>query len=126
MVPENLKFTKAHDWVKIEGDTATVGISDYAQHAMGDIVYVELPEADAEAGKGEEILNVESVKAAEAVMAPVGGTVVEANEALDDEPELLNKAPWDTWIYKMKLTDPSEAGELMSASEYEDYLKTLD
>ena len=126
MTPENLRFTEAHEWVKIEGEEALIGISDYAQQAMGDIVYVELPEEGAAWNKGAEALNVESVKAAEVVYAPVSGTVTAVNADLEDEPEKLNSEPWSTWIVRVKLSDPAEADGLMDAAAYEAYLKTLE
>ncbi len=126
MYPENFRYTKDHEWVKVEGDTATVGITDFAQSQLGDVVFVELPEVG-EALKSHQTLGVvESVKAVSDIYSPVSGDVTEVNEGLNDEPEILNQDPHSKgWILKLKVKDKSELEELMSASEYEKYLEGL-
>ena len=121
--PENLKYTKSDEWVKVDGDEATIGITDYAQDQLSDVVYVELliDEDDALA-KGDGIATIESVKAAADVNMPVSGTIIAINEQLEDEPELLNSDPYEAgWMVKITLEDPSELDELMTAEEYEAY-----
>lgn len=120
-VLENLKYTKEHEWLKVEGNTAYFGITDYAQHSLGGIVYVELPEEDDELEVGENFLAIESVKAATDVFSPVDGVVLEINEELEDNPELLNKSPYESWIIKLEISDIDQLDSLMSASEYEDF-----
>ncbi len=116
-------FTKDHEWVVVEGDIATVGITDHAQDQLGDIVYVELPEIDEEYEKGDDVSVVESVKAAGDVHNPVSGTVIEVNEALDDEPALVNNSPeGDGWIYKIELSDPTELEDLMDEAAYQAFI----
>ena len=105
--------------MRVEGNYGYIGITDYAQHALGNVVYVDLPEVDDEVTAGEEFGAVESVKAASDLFAPVSGTVVEVNEALEDEPELLNKDAFENWIIKVELSDPSELDNLMDAATYE-------
>lgn len=116
---EGLKYAESHEWVKLEGNIAVIGISDYAQHSMGDISYVDMPEVDDEFGKGEVFGAVESVKAASDLYCPVSGVVVEVNEALEDAPELLNEDSYKNWIIKMEVSDPSEVDSLLDASQYE-------
>lgn len=116
---EELRYSDSHEWAKIEGDIALVGITDYAQHALGNIVYVDMPEVGDEVTAGEEFGAVESVKAASDLISPVSGEVVEINEALDDEPELLNADPYTNWIMKVKLSDSSEIESLLDAKAYE-------
>ena len=118
-VIEGLYYSESHEYVKVEGDFGFIGISDYAQHALGNVVYVDLPEADDEVEAGEEFGAVESVKAASDLNSPVSGTVVEVNEALEDQPELLNQDPWENWIIKVELSDKSELDNLMDAEAYE-------
>jgi len=121
------KFTKDHEWVRVEGDTATVGITDYAQEQLGDVVYVELPDVGKSVGVGDEAAVVESVKAASEVYAPVSGEVVEINEALADAPNGVNEdAAGAGWFVKLKLSDASELEKLMSEDEYKSYLAELD
>lgn len=120
-VIEGLRYSESHEYVKVEGEFGYVGISDYAQHALGNVVYVDMPDVDDDVEAGEDFGAVESVKAASDLIAPVSGTVVEVNEALEDEPELLNKAPYDNWIIKVKLSDPSELDELLDAKGYEEF-----
>lgn len=111
-------FTKEHEYVHVKGDVAYIGISDYAQEKMGDIVYVELPEVDAELEQGDPMGVVESVKSAADVFAPVSGTVVEVNEDLEDSPELLNEDAMENWICQIQLSNPSELDDLMDEEEY--------
>ena len=118
-VIEGLRYADSHEWVKVGGDIATVGITDYAQHALGDIVYVDMPEAGDEVSQGEEFGAVESVKAASDLISPVSGEVVEVNEALEDEPGLVNKDAFSAWIMKVKLSDASELDSLLEAAAYE-------
>ncbi|PWI33345.1 glycine cleavage system protein GcvH [Vibrio albus] len=120
-----LKFTDSHEWVKDNGDgTATIGISDHAQKMLGDVVFVDLPEVDAEIEAGEEFSLVESVKAASDVYAPVSGQIIEVNEELEDSPELVNEEPYDGgWIAKVKLSNASELDNLKGA---EDYINTIE
>jgi glycine cleavage system H protein len=118
-VKEGLYYSESHEYVKVEGDVAYIGITDYAQHALGNVVYVDLPDVDDEVTAGEEFGAVESVKAASDIISPVSGTILEVNDALDDEPELLNKNPWENWIIKVELSDKSELDSLMDAKAYE-------
>ena len=118
-VKEGLYYSESHEYVKVEGNVGYIGITDYAQHALGNVVYVDLPDVDDEVTAGEEFGAVESVKAASDIISPVSGTIVEVNEALDDEPELLNKDPWENWIIKVELSDKSELDALMDARAYE-------
>jgi glycine cleavage system H protein len=121
--PKNLKYHKEHDWARIEGDVATLGVTDYAQESLGDIVYIELPEVGAEVSAGTSYAEIESVKAVSDVFAPVSGTVIEANDEVVDAPELINESPYeDGWLIKVKLSDPGEADDLMSAEDYEEML----
>ncbi|MGR2869454.1 glycine cleavage system protein GcvH [Vibrio vulnificus] len=117
---KTLKFTESHEWVRDNGDgTVTIGISDHAQEMLGDVVFVELPELEAEIEAGESFSLVESVKAASDIYAPVTGEVVEVNEELSDSPELINEEPYEGgWIVKVKLSDPSELDNLKDAEEY--------
>ena len=118
-VIEGLYYSESHEYVRVEGDQAFIGITDYAQHALGNVVYVDLPEVDDEIAAGEEFGAVESVKAASDIIAPVSGTIVEVNDALDDKPELLNEDAFANWIVKVQLTDKSELDALMDAKAYE-------
>ena len=113
------KYADSHEWVKLEGDVATVGISDYAQHALGNIVYVDMPEVGDEVTQGEDFGAVESVKAASDLISPISGEVVEVNEELVDKPELINEDAFGNWIIKVKVSDPSELDKLMDAKDYE-------
>jgi len=120
--PENFRFTKEHEWVLVEGDTGTIGISFHAQKELGDIVYVDLPKVGATAEKGKTIGSVESVKAVSDIYAPVSGEVTEVNEVLTTSPEKLNEDPHGAaWLFKVKLSAPSEVGELMNAPDYTAY-----
>jgi len=125
--PKNLKYHKEHDWARIEGDVAVLGVTDYAQEALGDIVYIELPEVGTEVSAGSTYAEIESVKAVSDVYAPLSGTIVETNEEVVDAPELINESPYeDGWLIKVKLSDPAELDELMSAEEYDQALAELD
>ena len=117
-IKDNLRYAESHEWVSLEGDIATVGITDYAQHALGDIVYVDMPEVGDEVTAGEEFGAVESVKAASDLYSPVSGEVVEINEALEDEPGLINQDAFSNWIMKVKVSDPSEVEALLDAEAY--------
>ena len=118
-VIEGLYYSESHEFVRVEGDFAYVGITDYAQHAHGNIVYVDMPDVDDEVSAEEEFGAVESVKAASDLISPVSGTVVEVNEALEDEPELINKDAFENWIIKVELSDKGELDNLMDAAAYE-------
>lgn len=119
-VIEGLFYSESHEYVKVEGDFAYVGITDYAQHALGNVVYVDMPEVDDEVEADEDFGAVESVKAASDLISPVTGTVVEVNEALEDKPELLNEDAFENWIMKVQLSDKSELDALMDAAAYEE------
>ena len=122
-----LKFTRDHEWISVDGKTATVGISDYAQEQLGDLVFVELPEAGKALDQGEVAAVVESVKAASEIYAPVGGKVIEGNEALTDAPGTVNEdATGEGWIFKMTVDDPHELDDLMDEPDYKEYLTTLE
>ena len=118
--PTDLRYLKSHEWVKQDGDVVVVGISDHAQDALGDVVYVELPEVGAECQAGDEIAVVESVKAASDIYAPVAGTVVEVNAKLEDSPELVNESPYaDGWFFKVKVSDSTAVESLLTAMQYQ-------
>lgn len=118
-VIEGLYYSESHEWVKVEGNYGYIGITDYAQHALGNIVYVDMPDVDDEVEKDSEFGAVESVKAASDLISPVSGTVVEVNEALNDQPELLNQDAFANWIIKVELFDSTELDSLMDAKAYE-------
>ena len=120
-VLEGLYYSESHEFVRVEGDFGFIGITDYAQNALGNVVYVDMPEVDDEVTAGEEFGAVESVKAASDLISPVSGTVVEVNEALDDEPELINQDAFANWIIKVELSDKSELDNLMDAKAYEEF-----
>ena len=117
-VLESLRYSETHEWVKVEGDIAIVGVTDFAQSEMGDITYVDMPDVDDEVVKDEEFGAIESVKASSDLISPVSGVVVENNEALEDAPELVNQDPYENWIIKVKMSDPEELNDLISAEEY--------
>lgn len=119
-VIEGLFYSESHEYVKVEGDFAYVGITDYAQHALGNVVYVDMPEVEDEVEADEDFGAVESVKAASDLISPVSGTVVEVNEALEDKPELLNEDAFENWIMKVQMSDKSELDALMDAAAYEE------
>ena len=121
------RYTEDHEWVELDGDTGTVGISEYAQEQLGDVVFVELPDVGKTLDKGDEVAVVESVKAAAEVYAPVGGEVVEVNEELAGDPSLVNTDAFgDGWFLKLKLSDPSEFDDLMDEDAYQVFIKGLD
>ena len=123
MYPENFRYTKEHEWVHVEGDSATIGITDHAQHELGDIVYVDLPKVGAHLEQGKSLGSVESVKAVSDVYAPVGGEVTEINATLADAPEKLNEDPHGAaWLIKLKLGDAAQLEKLMTAAEYQTYV----
>ena len=117
-VIEGLYYSESHEYVRVEGDFGFIGITDFAQHALGNVVYVDLPEVDDEITAGEEFGAVESVKAASDIIAPVSGTIVEVNSDLDDQPELLNQDAYENWIIKVELADKTELDNLMDANAY--------
>ena len=120
-VIDGLYYSESHEFVKVDGTTGYIGITDYAQQQLGNVVYVDMPEVDDVLEAGEEFGAVESVKAASDLISPVSGTVLEVNEALEDHPELLNQDAFANWIIKVTLSDPSELDKLMSASDYQKY-----
>jgi glycine cleavage system H protein len=123
MYPQDYRYTKEHEWVKLEGDTGTVGITDHAQHELGDIVYVDLPQPGTQVAKGATLGSVESVKAVSDIYAPLSGEVIEVNEALTDAPETLNQdAHGKGWLVKLRLSDPAEMEGLLSEQAYETYI----
>ena len=121
-VIEGLYYSESHEYVRVEGEYGYVGITDYAQHALGNVVYVDMPEVDDDVEAGEDFGAVESVKAASDLISPVSGTVVEVNEALEDAPELLNQDAFENWIIKVQLSDKSELDNLMDAAAYEKFV----
>ncbi|MBO8125617.1 MAG: glycine cleavage system protein GcvH [Firmicutes bacterium] len=123
MIPSDLRYTKEHEWVRVSGKRAIVGITDHAQKELGDVVFVDLPDIGQEVVKGNDFAVVESVKAVSDIYAPVSGTVVEVNETLQDNPELINEDPYnDAWIAVIEMLDPSEVDQLMTAEEYEAFI----
>lgn len=123
MYPDNFRYTKEHEWVLVEGDTGTIGITDHAQEELGDIVYVDLPKPGARLEQSKSLGSVESVKAVSDVYSPVSGEVIESNGLLAEAPEKLNEDPHGAaWLVKVKLADPSEAKNLMTAAEYQSYI----
>jgi glycine cleavage system H protein len=122
----HLYFTDQHEWILVEGDIGTIGISEYAQEQLGDVVYVELPEVGKSIDKGDEAAVVESVKAASEIYAPVTGEVIEVNEALSEDPATVNRSAMeDGWFFKVRLADPKELADLMNEKRYADYIETL-
>jgi glycine cleavage system H protein len=119
MYPADLKYTKDHEWVRVSGDTGQVGITQYAQEQLGDVVFVELPEVGRSFGQGEQFGSIESVKAVSDLYSPLSGEVVEINEGLADKPEAVNQDPHGTWMITLKLTNPEEASRLLDAAGYE-------
>ena len=123
-VPEDLHYSKDHEWVRVEGNEGVIGITDYAQDSLGDVVYVELPKAGDEFAANESFGSVESVKAVSEVFSPVAGTVVTINESLADEPETVNSDPYGQgWMIRVKMSNPGEVDSLLTAAEYEDFTK---
>jgi glycine cleavage system H protein len=124
MSPDDVKYHREHQWVRVEGKRASVGITDYAQEELGDIVYIELPEVGVEVAAEEDVTEIESTKTTAPLIAPVSGRIVEVNEELKDAPELMNEDPYGKgWIITIEMSDPAEAEELMDAKEYEEFLK---
>lgn len=121
-VIDGLYYSESHEYVKVDGDYGYVGITDYAQKELGNVVYVDMPEVDDEVAQGEEFGAVESVKAASDLNSPVSGTVAEVNDALEDEPGLINKDAFESWIMKVKLSDKSELDSLMDAAAYKKFI----
>lgn len=120
------RYTEDHEWISVDGDVGTVGITDYAQNQLGDVVFIELPDVGRSVAKGDDSAVIESVKAASEIYAPVSGEVIEVNEALVDDPAKVNAgAEGDGWFYKIKLSDPSELDELLDAAKYKDLLESL-
>jgi glycine cleavage system H protein len=123
-VPENLHYSKDHEWVRVEGDTAVIGITDHAQDQLGDVVYVELPKSGEEFAAHESFGSVESVKAVSEIFTPISGSVSEVNGSLNDEPEKVNKDPYgEGWMIKIKMSSTGEVDSLLTAAEYEDFTK---
>jgi glycine cleavage system H protein len=123
MVPENLRYTKDHEWIRVEGDSGTIGITDHAQEELGDIVYVELPKAGAKLEQSSSFGSVESVKAVSDIYCPVSGEVADVNQALAESPEKVNDDPYgDGWLIKLKLTNPAQIDQLMTAAQYTEYI----
>ena len=123
-VPEDLHYSKDHEWVRVDGDVAVIGITDYAQNSLGDVVYVELPKAGEEFSANEPFGSVESVKAVSEVFTPIAGVVAQINESLADEPETVNSDPYGSgWMVRLKMSNPSEVDSLLTAAEYEDFTK---
>jgi glycine cleavage system H protein len=126
MAQENLLFSKDHEWLRLEGNTVVVGVTDYAQHELGDVVYVDLPAVGKELKKGDPAANIESVKAVSDVFAPVSGKITEVNQNLNNTPELVNQEPFaGGWIFRISMTQASELQELMDGKKYEEYLKGI-
>ena len=124
-IPEDSKYAKSHEYIHVEGETGTIGITDYAQKELGDVVFVELPQVGTQLEAGDELGSIESVKAVSELFCPVSGEVTEVNEALADKPELVNTDPYgDGWMIKIKVNDATELDELMPADEYEEYIQT--
>jgi glycine cleavage system H protein len=121
--PAGFKYTKDHEWIELSGDSGKVGITDYAQQQLGDVVYVELPEVGARLKQGQSFGTIESVKAVSELYSPVTGEVVQVNTALKDKPETVNKDPHGSWMVVLKLTNPGEAGALLDATQYQDLVK---
>ena len=120
-VPSELKFLSTHEWVEVENDVATVGVSDHAQELLGDLVFVELPEVGSSVSAGDSVAVIESVKAASDTYAPISGEIIEVNEELEDAPERINDDPYgDGWMYRVKMEDPDEVGDLLDATAYTD------
>jgi glycine cleavage system H protein len=122
--PSDLKYTRDHEWIRVSGDTAEIGITDFAQQQLGDVVYVDLPEVGRSITAGESFGSIESVKAVSELFAPMSGEVVEVNPALKDRPESVNKDPHATWMLKVRLSDPTAADSLLDAGQYESLTKS--
>ncbi len=123
MYPADLKYTKDHEWVKISGTDARVGITDYAQKQLGDVVFVELPEVGRKVKQGESFGTIESVKAVSELFSPMSGEILEVNNGLADHPEKVNSEPHQTWMIRLRIDNPSEASNLLDSSKYDDFVK---
>ena len=122
-IPENLRYSKDHEWVKVDGDVASIGITDYAQHSLGDVVYVDMPRVGDKFGAHEAFGSVESVKAVSEIFTPVAGEIVEVNDGLNDTPEKVNSDPYgEAWFVKIKMDNAGAADAMLSGEEYEEYL----
>lgn len=122
-IPENLRYSKDHEWVLVDGDVASIGITDYAQHSLGDVVYIDMPRVGDKLGSHEAFGSVESVKAVSEVFTPLAGEIIEVNDALNDTPEKVNSDPYgDAWFIKVKMNNPGDADAMLSGEEYEEYL----
>src|SRR5688572_9870426 len=122
-IPENLRYSKDHEWVAVDGDIASIGITDYAQHSLGDVVYIDMPRVGDKLNAHEAFGSVESVKAVSEIFLPVAGEIVEVNDGLNDAPEVVNNDPYKGgWMIKVKMNNPLEADAMLSAAEYEEYL----
>ncbi len=127
MTPKDLKYSKEHEWVRLEGDTALVGITDFAQEELGDITFVEVPAVGTKVKQMDVFSTIESVKAASDIFAPISGEVIEVNETLENSPEVINTSPYEKgWICRIRISNADESKNLLSAEEYEDYLKGLE
>ncbi|MEN8152725.1 MAG: glycine cleavage system protein GcvH [Acidobacteriota bacterium] len=126
MDQKNLKFTNDHEWIRVDGTVATIGVSDYAQKELGDVVYIELPQVGDTFSKGDACSNIESVKAVNDIYTPLSGEITEVNESLEDKPESINQSPYeDGWIFKIRIDNSEELDDLMSSDKYEEYLKGI-
>lgn len=123
MYPEDLKYHSEHTWIKVEGDIATIGVTDFAQEQLGEVLFVEMPDTGDEIQTGEEFGSVESSKVASDLIAPISGEVLEINEKLEDEPEYINEAPYEAWILKVKISNEEEVTNLLSAEDYQGALE---
>jgi glycine cleavage system H protein len=124
MNPDDIKYHREHAWIRVEGKNATIGITDFAQQQLGDIVYVDIPEAETEVDADSELCEIESTKATSPVISPVSGSVLEVNEDLEDSPEIINEDPYGNgWLVVIAMSDPSEVNDLMNRDEYEKFLK---
>ena len=122
-IPEDLRYSKDHEWVRVEGETATIGITDYAQHSLGDVVYIDMPRVGDHFGTHEAFGSVESVKAVSEIFTPLAGEVTEVNDGVNDTPESVNNDPYNAgWMVKLKMDNPGEADAMLSSAEYEEYL----
>jgi glycine cleavage system H protein len=120
--PDDRKYTKDHEWIRISGDTAEIGITDFAQQQLGDVVYIELPDAGAQVTAGQAFGSIESVKAVSELFAPMAGEIVDVNAHVKSHPEVVNTAPHDTWMIKIKLANPADAGSLLDSAKYQELL----
>jgi glycine cleavage system H protein len=120
--PADRKYTKDHEWIRVDGDTGEIGITDYAQQQLGDVVYVELPDVGRKIAAGESFGSIESVKAVSELFAPMSGEVVEVNDSLKNRPEVVNSDPHGTWMIKVRLASPTDSGALLDASQYQQHL----